>query len=367
MSSANPNHSNHHEDAAHDDHHDLGLSYDLTRWHSADVSLVSAQTNPLLDRRNLLKYVFIAGTAGFMAFGFKRNASAQTTTANGSCVDISEETAGPYPGDGTNGPNILTASGVVRSDITPSFHGQTGRAAGVPLTLTLTINDAATCAPARGYAVYLWHADQQGRYSMYSAGVTDQNYLRGVQETDANGTVTFKTIFPGCYDGRWPHMHFEVYPSLAAAGDATKRIATSQLAFPKATCEQAYASTGYSASPGNLARVSLASDGVFGDDSGARQVAAMTGTVANGLNAALNVTVSNTVKASAGGGPGQGGPGGPPPGSQTRTAPPGQTIAPNTAVAPTTTVAPTVTTNKPTATTKKRTTRRPTTTTKKRK
>ena len=34
--------------------------------------------------------------------------------------EIPEETAGPYPGDGSNGVNVLSESGIVRSDITTS-------------------------------------------------------------------------------------------------------------------------------------------------------------------------------------------------------------------------------------------------------
>jgi protocatechuate 3,4-dioxygenase beta subunit len=38
--------------------------------------------------------------------------------------------------------------------------------------------------------------------------VRDENYRRGVQETAAVGAVTFTSTFPGCYDGRWPHIHW---------------------------------------------------------------------------------------------------------------------------------------------------------------
>ena len=51
-----------------------------------------------------------------------------TPTSTGSCSKINEETAGPYPGDGSNGPNVLTSTGVVRSDIRSSFAGMTGTA-----------------------------------------------------------------------------------------------------------------------------------------------------------------------------------------------------------------------------------------------
>jgi len=100
---------------------------------------------------------------------------------------------------------------VVRSDITTSIGSFTGTADGVPTSISLTVLDSANgCAPLEGGAVYLWHADKDGHYSMYTA--PDASYLRGVQVADANGTVTFQSIWPGCYDGRWPHVHFEVYP-----------------------------------------------------------------------------------------------------------------------------------------------------------
>ena len=64
----------------------------------------------------------------------------------------------------------------------------------------------------------MWHCDRLGRYSLYGAGVTNQNYLRGTQEADASGNVTFTSIFPGCYSGRWPHIHFEVYSEPLGGG-----------------------------------------------------------------------------------------------------------------------------------------------------
>ena len=72
------------------------------------------------------------------------SASPTLTRAIAECgVEIPEETAGPYPGDGSNGPNVLEASGVVRQDITSSFGTSTTRADGVPLTVTLTLLDNA--------------------------------------------------------------------------------------------------------------------------------------------------------------------------------------------------------------------------------
>ena len=100
-------------------------------------------------------------------------------------------------------------------------------------TITFTVpNHTYGDAPFAGVAVYAWHCDAQGRYSMYSEGTEDESWLRGVQVADADGAVTFTSIMPGCYAGRWPHIHFEVYPDIDAITDAANAIATSQLAFP---------------------------------------------------------------------------------------------------------------------------------------
>lgn len=207
--------------------------------------------------------------------------------------DIPEETAGPYPGDGTNGPNVLTESGIVRSDITRSFGDATGVAEGVPLTISLKLYDNSSdgLAPYEGAAVYLWHCDREGRYSLYSDGVTEENYLRGVQVADAHGGVTFQSIYPACYSGRWPHLHFEVYESLDAATSAGTKLRTSQIAFPEDVCRTVYGdATGYDASLSNLEGVSLDTDGVFSDGH-SLQMATLTGSVDQGYTLKLNVPV----------------------------------------------------------------------------
>lgn len=216
--------------------------------------------------------------------------TASTSTGSSDCEAIPEETAGPFPGDGTNGPNALTTAGIVRSDMRTSFGGASGVATGVVLTVELTLVDASGCAPLAGHAVYLWHCDAVGNYSMYSPAAVNENYLRAVQASDADGKVTFTTIFPGAYPGRWPHMHFEVYPSLEAATDAANRLATSQLALPEESCDEVFATTGYASSANNFATMSLATDGVFSDGAEA-QLATVSGTVADGLAATLTVAV----------------------------------------------------------------------------
>jgi protocatechuate 3,4-dioxygenase beta subunit len=222
-------------------------------------------------------------------------ASVAPGTAGGGSTDcdvIPEETAGPFPGDGSNGPNVLIDSGVVRRDITRSFGEFSGAAEGVPLTIRLIVQDAGNnCAAIDGAAVYVWHCTADGDYSLYSEGARQENFLRGVQEADANGLVEFTSIFPGCYPGRWPHVHFEVYPSLETAVDEANRIATSQIALPEDASAAVYASAGYEASVRPFQQTSLESDGVFRDDGGVHQLGVASGDPTTGYVVELTVPV----------------------------------------------------------------------------
>lgn len=207
-----------------------------------------------------------------------------------SCSATPAETGGPFPADSTIGPNVLVRSGVVRSDIRSSFAVGSATAGGVELVITLTVIDGETCRPRPGAVVYLWHCDREGRYSLYSAGVTDQDYLRGAQPADANGQLTFTTIFPGCYPGRWPHMHFEVFANAATATTAgSAPVLTSQLALLESDCLAAYSAAGYEASISNLQLLSLQTDGVFRDGFD-QQLATVTGNPSEQLRAIFMVT-----------------------------------------------------------------------------
>ena len=268
--------------------HDRGLSFDLPTLHRrkmirllAGVSLVPVVGCSSDD----------PDTAGSSPSSASSSA-ASSGASEASCETIPGETAGPFPGDGSNGVNVLKESGVVRSDITSSFGSASGKAEGVPLTISLTVVDAASgCdTPKEGAAVYIWHCDREGNYSLYSEGVTEENYLRGVQETDAKGQVTFTSIFPACYTGRWPHLHFEVYGSLDDATNATSITATSQLAFPKEVCDTVYASEGYEQSVQELSQLSLEGDMIFSDGYD-QQMAAVEGSVEKGYTATLTVPV----------------------------------------------------------------------------
>ncbi|WP_322796455.1 intradiol ring-cleavage dioxygenase [Tepidiforma sp.] len=305
--------SRHPLDHDHDQPHDRGLQFDL--------QTLRAQ----FDRRGALK--LLGGLAALAVVGCSETestgsgstataapggstptaAGASTTTATGAAnVQVSpiptqdtpvsactgaipRETAGPYPGNGSNGPNALAQSGIVRRDIRSSFVVSTRQAAGVPLDFELVVVDTKkNCQPIAGAAVYAWHCDRDGAYSMYT--LPNENYLRGVQATDASGVAAFTSIFPGCYDGRWPHIHFEVYPSLEQATSSANKLITSQLALPEDACRAVYATSGYEQSLRNLGRITLQSDNVF-RDGWTLQLAEVTGDASSGYRARLLVGI----------------------------------------------------------------------------
>ena len=138
--------------------------------------------------------------------------------------------------------------------------------------------------------MYLWHYDIDGQYLLYSAGGRTENYLRGVQPAGADGDVTFTTILLACCPGRWPHIHFEVYPSIDAATAGARPLATSQLALPEDACKTLYASDGYQRSVASLANVSMATDSVFRDGA-TWETSAATGGVTDGYVVSLTVAV----------------------------------------------------------------------------
>lgn len=278
--------------------HDRGLVFDVAT----------------LDRRRMLKLLGLGGVSAglFTIVGCNPSASTTTsspagTTAGGgagatpsaaagtgdnTCEIIPEETAGPFPGDGSNGPDVLSQTGVVRKDIRSSFGSSTTVAQGIPLGISLAIQDGVDCAPLAGAAVYVWHCDRDGNYSLYSQAAANENYLRGVQAAGDDGVVTFDSIFPAAYQGRWPHIHFEVYPSLETATDEANKIATSQIALPKDVCDTVYATSGYEQSVRNMQSLSLETDMVFADDGAVHQLGAVTGDVSAGYSVRLTVPVN---------------------------------------------------------------------------
>jgi len=296
----------------HNDDHDLGLAHDLARLGQQAI-----------ERRAALRWLMGAGAMSLGGAGAltlaacggggsdsatsstssssgssgSTSSSGGTTTTTSGCSVIPSETEGPYPGDGSNSANgsianVLALSGVVRSDIRSSIAGASGTATGVPLQVIIElVNTSASCADLAGYAIYLWHCDALGRYSMYSSGVTGENYLRGVQATGSDGTAVFQTIYPGCYAGRVPHIHFEVYRSTTTATNWNNKLRTSQLCFPSDANTAVYATSGYGSSAANNNAISLSSDGIFSDGY-ATQLATVTGSVSAGYVARLKVGIS---------------------------------------------------------------------------
>lgn len=184
--------------------------------------------------------VGVGGTLAAGAFAGEKSAAGTTASASGSasetCYKLTSET--------TEGPYYIDAD-KLRKDITEDQEG-------IPLTLRLKVIDAETCKPIRNAAVDIWHCNALGVYSGYEdmgsgggggggtppsgeptgeppsgepsggpgggGGVhqeptDDERYLRGTWRTDRNGTVEFKTVFPGWYQGRCVHIHTKVHVS----------------------------------------------------------------------------------------------------------------------------------------------------------
>ena len=261
----------------HDDHgqddHDLGFAHDIKH---------------MVERRRLLA---LMGGVGAVALSGLPAAALE-------CIALPWETQGPYPADGSNVRNgqvinALTEEGVIRQDLRSSFGQLTPVAEGTQLDLELTLVDADGCTPLPGYTIYIWHCDATGLYSLYDTPTA--NYLRGVGVADASGKVRFTTIFPGCYDGRWPHIHFEVFESVekAISGDAS--VLTAQIALPEREAVNVYQSDArYSNGTTNLGRISIAADNVFGDNTAAeiaQQTLEISATTLNSLTGTVVIPI----------------------------------------------------------------------------
>ena len=248
------------------DHNDGGFHQDLRLF----------QTK-LIERRRALALLgggtVLAATAGNLMFP-------RRVLAAGRCVADAPEIVGPFPADGTNQSqgvtsDILTEDGIVRSNIRRSFLTSKTKAEGVKVRLDFeVINTNNGCAAESGFAVYVWQCSRDGLYSLYTA--PDESYLRGVQVSDDNGRLSFVTIFPGCYPGRWPHIHAEIFTSLDEATNGHNAILTTQLAMPKHICKDVYDNaSGYEKSKFYFGEVSIKGDISFGDNT-RKQMAVMT-------------------------------------------------------------------------------------------
>ena len=191
----------------------------------------------------------------------------------GDCTLSPSETAGPFP--------IMTPADLVQANIVSDRNG-------VALLITITVQDQSDdCNPLSGVYVDLWHCDAEGNYSEYggtqmqSTDYTDVHFLRGRQMTDANGQVSFISIFPGWYNGRAPHIHLEVLDS------NENSIRVTQIAFPKDVCDTVYATTGYNGEANTL----NANDNVFSDSLDGNMLDTITGNTSDGYTLLKTVVV----------------------------------------------------------------------------
>jgi protocatechuate 3,4-dioxygenase beta subunit len=197
------------------------------------------------------------------------SSSSGSSSGSGSCSVTSSETAGPYP--------TITPSSYVRSNI---VDGQTG----VALTIKITIcNTNNSCAALSGALVDIWHCTAVGYYSEYtdtpgggyaSVNYTSSHFLRGRQTTDANGLVTFTSIFPGWYSPRAPHIHAHIYNSSGTS------LLITQIAFPTDICDTVYTTVSPYSNRGKQDTANTA-DMVF-SDSLANELSTVTGSVSAG-------------------------------------------------------------------------------------
>jgi protocatechuate 3,4-dioxygenase beta subunit len=207
------------------------------------------------------------------------NTSTNTTsdsTTSGACTTTSSETAGPFS---TKTPADLVMVDI-RSDRT-----------GIEMVINITVqNKNKSCAALSGVTVDIWHCDKDGYYSEYggtsmqSANFTTVHFLRGRQTTNSDGVVSFKSIFPGWYSGRAPHIHVHIYD---ASGNS---LLVTQIAFPTAICDTVYTTATQYYTKGKQ-DTSNASDNVF-SDSLANELATVTGSVAEGFVLAHTIVVS---------------------------------------------------------------------------
>jgi len=201
---------------------------------------------------------------------------------------------------------------------------------GVPLVLKITLLDARTCKPLPDAAVDVWHCDATGVYSGFAqqgpqgppgpppdfepdfdhalddgppgppmgpppnhAPTNHQTFLRGIQRTGADGTVSFRTIFPGIYMGRTNHIHYKVRVGGHAAGKTYDGGHTSyigQIFFPEEVAASLMQHDPYRRHA--IERTTQDEDHVFTEQQGELSIAHLQ-TATSGLFAELVATVNS--------------------------------------------------------------------------
>lgn len=179
--------------------------------------------------------------------------SGGTTSSDLSCVVTPEVTEGPY----------FVDEKLERYDLT----GDTIEASvlnGLPLYLEITVYDVSSgsCTPAGDVQIDIWHASATGLYSDEAVqGTSGETFLRGYQVTGSDGTVSFKTIYPGWYSGRTVHIHIKAR-RYDGSGNQTQ-AATTQMFFDDSVTDEVMASLPYSSRGGRDTR--NATDNIYKD------------------------------------------------------------------------------------------------------
>jgi protocatechuate 3,4-dioxygenase beta subunit len=179
----------------------------------------------VLSRREILGLLGTASVTmmfgrGHLPGGLAQATSEPTQAATGVATAAATQSAAPLPAcivrpEQTEGPYFVDER-LNRSDIREEPSTGVLRP-GVPLRLQFRVAQISTnaCMPLMGAYVDVWHCDGLGVYSDVqggrgSSGSNGTKFLRGYQETDANGIAEFLTIYPGWYQGRTVHIHFKI-------------------------------------------------------------------------------------------------------------------------------------------------------------
>ena len=244
-----------HDDHPHDDLHDRGLAFDL-------ATLRARRPTHAVDRRHALRLLAGAGAGVVLVACSSDSGSSASSTSSSSTSTTGaalhdhrrgrrvgrRRPAGdrwPVPGR-----RIQRAQRPRRERRRPPGHPlqlrrpTPARPRAIPLNIALPGRRRRLAAPPRGRRRLRVALHRRRRLPLYSDGITDQNYLRGVQAADADGNLSFTSIYPGAYDGRWPHIHFEVFQDVDTATIGGSPIVTSQIALPEGASREAYLTDG---------------------------------------------------------------------------------------------------------------------------
>jgi protocatechuate 3,4-dioxygenase beta subunit len=234
-----------------------------------------------MDRKNFLKNGFLklGAMVALPSVAVCSDDDSAAPAANGgnndsdNCTVSPAETIGPFP--------IRTPAQYVRANII-------GDRTGIPLLITITIQDKSNgCIPLEGVWVDIWMCDKDGNYSQYggsplqAVNYSNQNFLRGRQTTDANGRVSYISIFPGWYPARAPHIHVQVLKT-----DGTSLLVT-EIAFPVSVYSEVYATNGYNGAPDR----SNSQDHIFSNSLSENMADSVTGNITDGYTLLKTITV----------------------------------------------------------------------------